>query len=380
MKNLILKPRSTDWIKGISSPIVFKAVTDNWVTHLEFFETQKDSFETNGCVLFTTQESFDAQMDALWPTIPLAVQAQITSMGFMQTGTDGQLHFHSSPRFLQIQTGNGYNGNAVQDGWDAIRTYGCLPWADLPYDDTITSETYLTGVTPTLLAKAASFLALIGGKNAIQYHWLVNGTPKNIPQIAQSLPQAPLCLGVVVAGNWNQVSPSPDPVSGADPGHCIMNYAVVGETLSCLDHYVPFEKILDAGYPVNYVFQGIVSPIFAPPLPAPLPPSPTPVQESNWLTQVGLWIQNILSQLKAENLQSNKMNTVNYSLLKSKTFWSAVLLFVFNGFNAISGSVPSEYSVPINFILTAAVGYFHLSGVNAAAVSSASLGKAVSGQ
>lgn len=65
------------------------------------------------------------------------------------------------------------------------------------------------------------------------------------------------------------------------------------------------------------------------------------------------------------------MNVSNYSLLQSKTFWSAVLLFLFNGFNAISGSVPLQYSVPINFVLTALVGYFHLSGVNSAAVTSA---------
>jgi hypothetical protein len=65
------------------------------------------------------------------------------------------------------------------------------------------------------------------------------------------------------------------------------------------------------------------------------------------------------------------MNVANYSLLKSKTFWSAVLLFLFNGFNAVSGSVPSAYSVPINFVLTALIGYFHLSGVNNAALASA---------
>jgi hypothetical protein len=65
------------------------------------------------------------------------------------------------------------------------------------------------------------------------------------------------------------------------------------------------------------------------------------------------------------------MNVTNYSLLKSKTFWSAVLLFLFNGFTAVSGSVPSTYSVPINFVLTALIGYFHLSGVNTAATATA---------
>jgi hypothetical protein len=46
---------------------------------------------------------------------------------------------------------------------------------------------------------------------------------------------------------------------------------------------------------------------------------------------------------------------MNYNLLKSRTFWTSILLFLFNGFAAISGSVPSEYSVPINFVLGALV-------------------------
>jgi hypothetical protein len=71
---------------------------------------------------------------------------------------------------------------------------------------------------------------------------------------------------------------------------------------------------------------------------------------------------------------------MNYNIFKSRTFWTSVLLFAFNGFSAISGSIPDTYSVPINFVLGALITYFHVSGVNAAAASSAALGTPVSGQ
>lgn len=51
---------------------------------------------------------------------------------------------------------------------------------------------------------------------------------------------------------------------------------------------------------------------------------------------------------------------MNYSLFKSRTFWTIVFMFVFNGFVAISGSISPEWSVPINFLLTSLAGYFHL--------------------
>src|SRR5580698_5616419 len=173
-KCLDIKPRASDYVKGANSPIPFKAVTNgDWTSHLFFQELQEiNGWDTDGCVLFTAQESFDAQMDALWPTFPASVQEEIASLGYLDTGTDGQLHFHSSARFLQVLTGNGYNGNSLPDAWDVMRTYGVLPWRDLPFDSTVTEAEYLAPIPQASLDKAAQFLALLGGRNAIQYHWI----------------------------------------------------------------------------------------------------------------------------------------------------------------------------------------------------------------
>lgn len=261
---LKIEPRETDYLKGVSSPIPFRSVTEDWSKHLYFFERQKFSWDTNGCVLFTAQESFDAQIDALFVSLPQKVRTKIADMGYLDIGKDGQLHFHSSPRFIQILTGNGFNGNSMPNAWDVMRKYGVLPWQDMPFTEGITQETYLdkNAITPDLYAKAASFLDLIGGKNAIRYQWIINGKPKDIPAMVQALPQAPLCLGVAVDdAGWNQVSPVAPPDT-APSEHSVMDYAIVGTTASILDHYLPFEKILDSGYPIHYVLQGIVTPIF----------------------------------------------------------------------------------------------------------------------
>lgn len=267
--DFVLKPRSTDYIKGVSSPIVFKAVnpSGNWTPRIEFFENQDLTSwgDTNGCVLFAAQESFDAQMDQLIASgsVPSDMVAQFTGMGYMDTGLDGNQHFHSSPRFLQVLTGNGLNGNSAPEPWDVMRQYGVLPWNDLPYDAAITEAEYFAPIAPDALAKAAQFLTLIGGENTIQYHWIALDAPKNMAELATATQQAPLCIGISVEiPGWNQVTPI-DPPATQTPQHSVLIYEVQGSDSLILDHYSPYEKVLDAGYPIQFVLQGIVT-IIAP--------------------------------------------------------------------------------------------------------------------
>lgn len=304
---LIIKPRASDYVLGSNSPISFKAVSSgDWTNRLDFFEAQEiNGWDTNGCVLFAAQESFDSQMDNLIATnqIPAGTLSQFNAMGYMDIGLDGKTHFHSSPRSLQILTGNGTNGNSCPDAWDVMRKYGVLPWKDLPFDSTITKDSYFAPIPQTSMDKAAKFLTLIGGKNAIQYHWVVNGTAKNVFAMKAALPQAPLCLGIAVTGNWNQATPT-DPAPGSAPQHSVMEYAAVDNDSFILDHYIPYEKKLDAGYPINYCLQGIVNPIFAA-SPIPLPPNPTVQQELTWLGSVKQWLTALLVKLQNNNLQSD---------------------------------------------------------------------------
>jgi hypothetical protein len=50
-----------------------------------------------------------------------------------------------------------------------------------------------------------------------------------------------------------------------------------------------------------------------------------------------------------------------YNLLKSRTFWTLVFIFVFNGYSAISGQIPAGADIVINAALTTIASLFHLS-------------------
>jgi len=129
-----MKP--TDYIMG-DGHIVLGSVppvpSGNWLSYYEFFERQMlNSGDTNCCVLFTTQESMDAQIEQQIQSgaISPATVAWFDSLGYMDVGTDLLKHFHSSPRWLATLTGNGLDGNNVVDGWDVLRKYGALPYKD----------------------------------------------------------------------------------------------------------------------------------------------------------------------------------------------------------------------------------------------------------
>lgn len=49
-----------------------------------------------------------------------------------------------------------------------------------------------------------------------------------------------------------------------------------------------------------------------------------------------------------------------YSLIRSRTFWTLVFMFVTNGFLAISGELNPTLVVVVNTMFSVAASYFHL--------------------
>jgi hypothetical protein len=291
---MIFQPTPTDYrgIKGLPR-------TDgNWKPYIDFYEGQLiEGQDSDGCVLFSTQEAFDAQINYLIANnqIPAGTLNLFTELGFMDSNSlDGKAHFHSSPRYLQILTGNGFNGNSVQEGWQVIQKYGCVPWSDLPVDLQLTPEQYLAPISQAVLNKGQQFLSAIGGKSSITYSWICDGT-ENIKNMIAALPSAPLILGVVTDAGWNQTNPTPPP-SGTDPNHAVMNYQIFnGTNVWIYDHYQPADKDL-VNYPVIYAFQGTVNVVPPPPAPT-LPANPTTVQEQTWLQQLVQWLSSLVNGL-----------------------------------------------------------------------------------
>jgi len=46
--------------------------------------------------------------------------------------------------------------------------------------------------------------------------------------------------------------------------------------------------------------------------------------------------------------------------LRSRTVWTAIIMFLFNGLQAIEQSIPQDLFVVINGLLTLAIGYFRI--------------------
>ncbi|MDE2098527.1 MAG: HNH endonuclease [Patescibacteria group bacterium] len=272
----------------------------NWLPYFEFFERQMLNYgDTDGCVCFSTQESFDAQIEFLMSqgAIPAGTIELFNQLGYMDTNSlDGKAHFHSSPRWLQVLTGNGLNGNSVQDAAQVLRTYGPLPYKDLPIDPTMTPQEYVnpSAITQAMKNKAVQFLAAIGGKSSIQFSWITSGT-ENWQAMVNALPQAPLLLGVNVGNMWNNAAPQP-PTTGANPGHCVMGFTVVEPNdMRIYDHYEPNPKDL-IGYPIWYALQMIITVNPSPPSPPP-PANPTVPTTLTWLQKVSAWLNNLLESI-----------------------------------------------------------------------------------
>ena len=51
---------------------------------------------------------------------------------------------------------------------------------------------------------------------------------------------------------------------------------------------------------------------------------------------------------------------MNYSLLRSKTFWALVISFLVGGVNAITNTLPPDVVTILMLVLNGSAAYFHL--------------------
>lgn len=180
-------------------------------------------------------------------------------------------------------------------------------------------------------------------------------TPQTVSKMTQAMLQAPLIVGIGInLSGYNQEIPLDPPVS-ADPEHAMMVTQVLAPSVTCLDHYDPFQKTLDAGYPIHYVLQAVVTinPPVAPT--APLPPAPNiplnvqPTQQNvNLLTQIVKLYTALLSLFKTkqqgipdeikvapEEIQSTLMQKI---FAGSHAFWNWLV---------VSSSDPTQVALTV---------------------------------
>ena len=311
---LITRYDPRDFIKGDGNipEKLFAASVNDWTPYFHFKELQMiNGYETDCCVIFSASEILDAEIDYLISAGKLSAQTieWFNQLGFMDSinSDDQKAHFHSSPRYWSVLTGNKNNGNALQDPWIAAQKYGAIPWTSLPFDATVADFTdYFAPIPQALLDLGQQFLLGVGGKKWIQYQWCYNISGGGIafPTLDADRARTPLQIGVAVGNYWNQVEPN---IQGGAPGHSITNYDSAPDGEACLDHYIPFFKVLVNGYPIPQVLQAIVT-ITPPPAPpaAPVPTPATPTSPAQpvtvpqlkvWLLALSSWLSNILETI-----------------------------------------------------------------------------------
>ena len=318
---VVIEERPTDYVFGGVIPYEVIRPQGNWTENIDFHDRQKQqAYETDGCVLWAAHKSFDAQMNHHIEAgkIPMSVIDQFAAMGYMEVSPiDGGTRFHSSPRFLHILAGTKHNGTPLQKPWDVMRQYGVLPYRDLPFDHAMTDDQYFAPIPQVYLDKALHFLSIIGGKEAIQYHWVIQGgTGTAITTMKTALKQAPLCIGTAVCEPWDQVNvPTCD---STQPQHSTLDYFM--DTVTHIeDNYEPFEKVLQFSYNVPYVMQGVLS--IVKPIVKPLSTTPAvnPLPENIEPTQNNLNVLQILVSLYA------KLVLLINGLSKGRTFGSTTM-------------------------------------------------------
>ena len=298
-----IEVKPTDYRFGDGQLKLTGVTTTNWLNHFDFFVRQKVSDgDTSDCWCFGGTKNLDAFMDALIAEglLPQSVVDEITSMGFMDTGIDNQLHFHSSERFAGVLSGLGTNGGNLNTAAQIFRQYGCVPFKLLPVTPDMTLAEYFAPIQQNIKDIGAKFLALMGGKDFCQYQWVNDGGATNIPKMAQAIAKAPFVMGVPVNAGWNQVHPT---IATGAPAHVVSGYAVNPDSsVSISDNYAPFLKVLDKGYQISYVAQMIIQYIAPQPIPvipiAPMPSNIAPTQQNlTILQEIAATLKELLSLL-----------------------------------------------------------------------------------
>ncbi len=75
------------------------------------------------------------------------------------------------------------------------------------------------------------------------------------------------------------------------------------------------------------------------------------------------------NQLEVERSAQNKLFSMNYNLLKSRTFWSMVVVIAYNFFTTLVPLFPNVawITLVVNVLGFLSASYFHVAGIKAAA-------------
>lgn len=287
---IITPPKEKDFLVGALTPSITLASAD-WRQYECDGEWQKDltiDFETNACMSFTGVNNLATYLNWLLDTnqLPTTHISFLKDNGYI--GQDGKVSL--SPRFTAKMSGTTENGNDFQNVWESLRKDGVVPdsvWpmpsAQMNANPSQAWNLYYAEPSSEAVSLAKAFLTFFD----VHWEWLVsNGNGATQTQYKEWLTVAPIHIAIAVCSPWNTALPIPGCGTGADHGVQLSNVEV-GVVDNILDHYLPFDKQLEADYILSYAVRGYLTALTLP------TPAPVAQTASQALTQAQEAITNL---------------------------------------------------------------------------------------
>jgi hypothetical protein len=192
---VILGKRTTDWIAGGASNIVYEVrnPSGDWTPYIPKGEVQHtNSVDYMDCVTRSLLNSIEIQHKFL-------------------TGTE----VNYSDRFLAKMSGTTHQGNYLWAVADTLRSVGVVKEEDHPTIDNMTWDDYYAEISQWLKDKAKKWF----DENDLKYEWI---EPITVENLIKHLKQAPLQIVI--------------------PGHAVVDILQKEDIYKYFDSYKPFVK------------------------------------------------------------------------------------------------------------------------------------------
>ena len=298
--NIYIPRKSTDYVRGVSSPIAYVVRNDtgNWQDYFPLYESQKYIWDSNCCWAFSGAHAIETQLNFLLKTgrLPQATIDWFTTNGYIVNGS-----FEISWRFIVAISGVDGDGNSQYEWWRLTADYGILPRSLFDYsleqsqqfsseeaqNDDIGSTIGITQRMYQLAKQALSYVQ-------IDYEWVGNeGTMPPLTDIRAMLLQSPLQIGIAVNGaTWNQTNV---PAYSGVVQHAVMlGNLNTDNSFIVFDDYMPNPKTLANGYDVPLITNGVISPILEQAQIPTVTPFPQNVWQKVWVA-VAQWFQSLFT-------------------------------------------------------------------------------------
>lgn len=219
-----------------------KNLTKDWSAYITANDPQSNpQFDTQACVAFSATHTIEIQLNWL---IAHALLPQDTLNWCRENGYLNQEgKFELSERYAAIQAGTTVFGSNLFVCWDSILKFGCVPLADMPFDNTMNWKSFYTDVPVVTVNKGLEFLK----RFRIEYQCIF----QNIKQI----------LDPILFTEWLTESPLQLNIPWP-PHHAVTMYGITPENAyEIYDQYVPYRYMVAHDYQINDIFRCNVTPM-----------------------------------------------------------------------------------------------------------------------